>query len=121
MYAGENKSFSASAAKILIVENLTERLIDYVGRFVTANIISDYYRYFYANFPERTLDLFNKAIDDYVKENVGQKYYELTVSYLRKMLKLKGGKERVAKMIENYKILYKNRKAMIPMLIKIKI
>jgi hypothetical protein len=50
------------------------------------------------------------------KKNVGRGYYEQIVQWLTMMKKVKGGTKVVAEMIGQYKILYKNRRAMVSIL-----
>ena len=70
-----------------------------------------YHAAFAASFPKKTLDLFSKAIDKYA-ENTGRSIYENIVRLFTKMVKIEGGNIIVREMISQYRIIYKNRKAM---------
>ena len=65
-----------------------------------------------SSFPEETLSLFRKAIDQYAEKNTGRNYYEHIVDLMKKMINIKGGKKVVYDMINQYKTQYKNRRAM---------
>jgi hypothetical protein len=56
--------------------------------------------------------LFRQAIDKYAKDNTGREHYERIINLFKKMIKIEGGKELVEEMISQYRIFYKNRKAM---------
>ena len=60
--------------------------------------------------------MFRKEIDQYAKVNLGREHYSKIVSLFKEMVKIKGGKEVVKSMIDQYNIIYKNRKAMMEIL-----
>ncbi|MDR2115103.1 MAG: SWIM zinc finger family protein, partial [Planctomycetaceae bacterium] len=94
---------------LLVAENESKRLIELVEKYLTVNLIEQYYENFATQFPTQTLLLFRKALDDYIKNTTGSDAYEYLAKQFKKMQKINGGKEIVADMIEQYKILYKNR------------
>lgn len=103
---------SNNAFNLLAAENKTEQLIELVEKHLTENLIYEYYKHFAAQFPAKTLLLFRKALDKYVKDNVGRSFYEYLAKQLKKMQKINGGNKVVQDMVEQYRILYKNRAAL---------
>jgi hypothetical protein len=110
-YQKGNNWFNANIADVFVSEKQNERLLKYIEQHAHINVLEKYYPYFMLEFPDRTLMLFKKMIDDHMK-NTGREIYEKTVQLFEYMLKIKGGKEMVKQMISNYKGLYRNRKAM---------
>lgn len=113
-YQKNNRFFSSNIAEILLAENQTERLMNYVEKYLSIEILDKYHTHFPS--PEKTLILFRRGIDEYVQKNIGRTHYEYTARLLTKMNKIKGGKVVVDEMIMQYKLLYKNRKAMMEIL-----
>lgn len=87
---------------------------------LSAELIERYRSNFVAMYPQETLDLFEKAIDLYAERNIGRSHYEYINSLFKKIMKLGGGKNLVETMVTRYKTKYKNRKAMIEILGKVK-
>jgi hypothetical protein len=109
--------FNPSIANVLKAENQEERLMKYIEKHLRVDYLENYYTAFYTSFPEKTLELFRKAIDNYA-QHTGREYYERIISLFGEMVKIKGGNELVSEMIMQYKVLYKNRKAMMEILNK---
>ena len=105
--------FIPSVAKILKTEKQGERLMNYIEKDLSAEVLERYYIEFSSQFPEKTLMLFRQAINQYADQNVGDKHYDYVVNLVRKMLQIVGGKEVVIEMITEYRTLYKKRKNMI--------
>jgi hypothetical protein len=106
-YSGNN-----DAADLLVAENAVERLREFVEKHLSVDIMEQYYKYFVAEFPSKTLLMFRKVLDDYAQSNIGRNAYEHIALLLKKMQKIDGGKKFVKEMVEQYRILYKNRRAM---------
>jgi hypothetical protein len=115
-YESQGQWFNESLANLLAAEKAAERLMNYNEKHLAANKISAYHKFFADEFPEKTLALFRKAVDHYAEKNVWRGYYEQIVQWLTMMKKVKGGAKVVAEMIGQYKILYKNRRAMMSIL-----
>ena len=79
-------------------------------------ILNNYYKHFAPSYPEKTLEMFRKEIDQFTKVNLGREHYSKIVSLFKEMVKIKGGKEVVKSMIDQYNVIYKNRKAMMEIL-----
>jgi len=113
-YSGE-KGFSDSAAEFLVAENEIERLLHYVEKYLYMDNLERYYKVFSSNYPEKTLELFKKVIIPYAT-NTGRGYYEHILSLLKKMSKIKGGRRAASDLAEDFRLQYKNRRAMMEVL-----
>jgi hypothetical protein len=113
LYEKKEPSFSESTAKILLAENLSARLLAHIEEHLTIVRLERYYKGFSVDFPEETLALFRKVVDDYAEQNMGRSCYYQVASWLILMKRIKGGKAIITDMIEQYKVLYKNRRAML--------
>jgi len=113
-YSGE-KGFSNSAAEFLVAENEIERLLIYVEKHLYMDNLESYYKVFSSDYPEKTLEMFKKVIVPYAT-NTGRGYYEQILSLLKKMSQIKGGKQAASELVEDFRLQYKNRRAMIEVL-----
>lgn len=111
-YEKMDSRFSTNVADLLVEERKTDRLLTYITQHLHVEKVGLYYRYLTPEFPEKTLALFKRAMDEYLK-NTGKEIYENATRYFGSMLEIEGGKKMVNQMIEEYRVLYKNRKAMI--------
>jgi hypothetical protein len=107
-----NSQYNANITELLCAENLPERLVDYVETHLSVKILENYYRFFSEQYPARTLTLFKKALEEYAEKNIGREHYEYIVKLLRMMQKIHGGDAEVAEMTSQFRIKYKNRRAM---------
>ena len=82
--------------------------IEFVDQF--ANYVKD-------DYPEIIIQLFEQAIKTYAMKT-GRDFYNDVVRYLKKMQKLSGGEEIVKKIVGQFCIQYKNRRAMMEILNK---
>ena len=118
-YSGGKHYSNDSIADVLAEEKDAERLIKYIEKHPSVENIDKYHLHFSSSFPEATLALFRKAINQYAEKNTGRNHYEHIVDLMKKMNRIKDGKKAVNDMINQYKIQYKNRKALIEILNKI--
>jgi hypothetical protein len=116
LYDGKRIYFSQSVASVLAAENAAERLMNYVEAHLSASDLEQYYRFFAPAFPEKTLELFQRALDGYAEHNLGRSHYAHLLALLKKMSRIKGGKKAAAALVENYKARYKRRRAMLEVL-----
>jgi hypothetical protein len=79
------------------------------------DILERYYKVFSSDYPEKTLEMFKKVIVPYAT-NTGRGYYEQILSLLKKMSQIKGGKEAASDLVEDLRLQYKNRRAMMEVL-----
>jgi hypothetical protein len=109
---GKDSRFSYDAADLLVEEKLTERLLKYMEQGSSSEVLRKYYLHLAPDFPGRTIALFKKTIRTQL-ESTGRDTYEHAVLLFEDLLKVQGGEKEVLEMIGQYKVLYKNRKAMI--------
>lgn len=121
VYQKESRQyFTHQIADLLVEEKKIERLLDYVTRHCSTRSLESYYKHFVKAYPAETLRLFRLTIEDYTKNNLGREHYEYIVKLMKTMLSIVGGNEVVAAMKANFKTIYKNRRAMMEILEKIK-
>jgi hypothetical protein len=114
-----DKGFKFNISELLKAENQTERLLEYLEIHGSIDNLKHYHALFAAQFPEKTLALFKKLLNLYVDKNMGRDHYEYARDILETMRKINGGQDIVKQMIENYRTLYKNRRAMMEILNKL--
>ncbi|MDR2643668.1 MAG: SWIM zinc finger family protein [Planctomycetaceae bacterium] len=105
-------------AKLLVAEKAVDRLLEFVKKHLSVDLIDRYYENFATKYPHETLVLFRRVLDDYAKNFTGRDIYERIAQLLTKMQKISGGNKIVADMVQQYRVLYKNRKAMLKILSK---
>ena len=120
-YEKNGKFFSDSVADVLAEEKDAFRLMTYIEKYLSAERMDHYHCYFARVHPKETLDLFRKAINQYAGKNTGRNYYEYMVSLFKKIVRIEGGKEMATTMIAQYKVQYKNRRAMVEIFSKVKL
>ena len=118
LHYSNKKYFSSSAADLLVAEKETERLLKYIEQYPSIHELEKYYKTLIPDFPEKTLELFKKVIVSYAANNVGRTHYEKIHSLLMKISRIKGGKIIASKLVNEFKVQYKNRKAMMEILAK---
>jgi len=105
-------------ADIFIEENYKDRLLKLLEINSThIEFLDKYAKQLKDDYPEKIIQLFEPAIKTFAM-NTGRDIYTNVVNYLRKMQKLNGGEEKVRKIIGQFRIQYKNRRAMIEILNK---
>ena len=62
-------------------------LIFYIEKHLSVERLEKYYSFFSKDLPEKTLELFCKAINHYAEKNTGRNHYEYVVKLLMKMIK----------------------------------
>jgi len=114
----DSRWFHSSIAKVLQAEKQEERLMKYIEKHLSVDCLEQYYVCFSSSYPEKTLTLFRTAIDQYIQNNTGRTYYEHIVRLFDKMIQIDGGSNLVREMITQYRLLYKNRSAMMEIINK---
>ncbi|MDR3268589.1 MAG: SWIM zinc finger domain-containing protein [Tannerella sp.] len=112
------ESYNSNIPDLLVVENLTERLINYMETHLSVQIMEKYHTHFAGKYPEKTLKMFRKSLDSYADANVGEKHYDYVSKILKLMRKLPNGFNVVSEMIDNYRMVYKRRSKMMEILKK---
>jgi len=116
LHYSDKKYFDHSAADLLAAENELERLLNYVEKYLSMDRLEEYYKVFASVYPAKTLEMFKKILLPYVNNNTGRSHYEHIRSLLKKMSRIKGGKKAVSDMVADFRIHYKNRRAMMEVL-----
>jgi hypothetical protein len=112
-YEASKNSWHDHAADLLAAEGMAERLMEHIGKKLSLEKVENYHGFFAAAFPEKTLALFRKAVDQYAENNTGRTCYEHIVNVFEKMERIPGGASVTADMKAQYLIKYKNRRAMV--------
>jgi hypothetical protein len=115
----QNRDFSSSVADVLAAEGLAERLLSYIEKYPSLESLEKYYAVFAEDFPEKTLSLFRNAVDRYAERSLGRTSYERIAALLRTMTKIPNGGAIVTAMLDEYRIRYKRRRAMVEILGKL--
>jgi hypothetical protein len=115
-YDNDKRYFSDSAAMLLSAEKEAGRLIDYVEKHLSLDHLEYFYKDFAPAYPERTIGLFIKTLNHYADKNIGRTHYEHILAQLKKMSRIKGGKEAAKDLIAGFRKQYKNRRAMMEIL-----
>ena len=119
-YEKKGNDFNDSVADVLAEEHDASRLIMYIEKHLSMDRMDEYHNYFAKAYPKETLDLFRKVINHYAERNTGRNHYEYMVSLFKKIAHIEGGKKMATTMMAQYKIQYKNRRAMIEIFNKVK-
>ncbi|MCL2232395.1 MAG: hypothetical protein FWB99_04880, partial [Treponema sp.] len=82
----------------------------------SANNLEKYYKIFAFEYPEKTLELFINALVSYAEDNVSRSHYEYIALLLKKMSKIENGKKAASKLVADFRLQYKNRRAMMEVL-----
>ncbi len=120
-YEKSGKNFSSSVADVLAEEHDASGLLKYIGKHLTIERLDQYHTHFAPVYPNETLNLFRKVIDQYAERNIGRNHYEYLARLFKKIGSIEGGKEMVKVMIAQFKIQYKSRRAMVEVLGNIKL
>jgi hypothetical protein len=99
-----------------VAENEIERLLNYVEKYLSIDDLERYYKVFASDYPEKTLEMFKEALIRYANNNTGRGYYEQILSLLKKMSKIEGGKKAASDLVADFRLQYKNRRAMMEVL-----
>jgi hypothetical protein len=120
-YEKNEKYFSDSIADVLAAEKDAERLMKYIEKHLSVEKLEAYRTHFVSSYPNETLTLFRKAIVQYAEKNTGRSTYEYIVSLFKIIARIEGGKEVITALINQFKIQYKNRRAMMEIFNKVTI
>jgi hypothetical protein len=94
-----------------------QRLSRYIKKHLySTDELVRYHENFASAYPEKTLELFKKVLVFYARNNIGRSHYECIFSLLNKMKDIKGGKKASADLAADFRIRYKNRRAIMEIL-----
>jgi hypothetical protein len=108
----ERHHFNAALAGLYVEEKMKDELYKMVEKSPMINTLMSYSKHLKDNYSDKLLKLFKSAIEWYIGQNTGRKAYRTASEYLKEMTRLNGGNEMLRAMINNFKIQYKNRPAM---------
>ena len=116
-YSASRGRFSGNVIKndvanVLAEEKLEERLLVTLEKNPNPYSVEEFYKHCIEGFPERTLALFRRAVDQYTANNVGTEHYGTIAKWLRVIRRLPGGVAVCEEMLADYRITYKRRTAM---------
>ncbi|MDR1788713.1 MAG: SWIM zinc finger family protein [Treponema sp.] len=115
---GKHRGYDDSLAALYHAEGDMPALFNCIEKWPSLNLITKYHRALAAVFPEKTLALFRKAVDAYADSGTGRSYYEEIARLLKNIAALPGGEKAAREMIARYRLVYKNRRAMMEILAK---
>lgn len=93
-------------------EQLYDRLLKCVQTSYGLFILQKYEKILAKEYPKEVLQKYTEELNEMAKYTADRKRYQEWVLILKRMLKIKGGKETVNEIVENWRVLYKNRRAM---------
>ena len=101
-------------AEIYIEEKDYDKLFGYLSalEYRRLDALLQYASHLNATHSSQILPLFTDDLRTYAEKNLGRNHYEYIARVLRGMRKLNGGKEAVKQLVEEFRILYKRRSAM---------
>ena len=105
-------------AQIYIWEKSWDKLFDIVKKNASLDKLDSYEKYLMKDYAEEITDLYQTAILNYMVNNMGRDHYQNACRYLRKMIKI-GAREKANFVIEQLKVLYPKRKALMEELQKV--
>ncbi len=107
-------------ANIFIEENYKERLLKLIQINAShINFVDEYAKYLISDYPDKILTFYEEGVKVLAK-NTGRNFYKEIAGYLKKMKKITGGEEKIDVIIKYFQAIYKNRRAMMEILAKIK-
>ncbi len=101
-------------AEIYIEEKDYDKLFGYLSalEYRRLDALLQYASHLNATHSFQILPLFTDDLRTYAEKNLGRNHYEYIARVLRGMRKLNGGKEVVKQLVEEFRVLYKRRPAM---------
>lgn len=98
-------------ARIYIEEQHWDRLLHLVEKS-DLNTLLEYERYLKPEYPEKVRDLLLEHVQVYAERNISRYHYRQVVRMLKNIRTYPGGDKKVDKLIDEFKLKYKARKAM---------
>lgn len=93
-------------------ERCYERLLDYVLTSSSVYKLIEHESILKDIYPSETLDLYTKLLAEMSSHTSSRDTYRQWVSYLNRMLDIEGGRERVDQIVNDWKVKYKRRRAL---------
>lgn len=120
-YEKKGKNFSNSVAEVLTEEHDASGLLRYIEKHLTIERVDVYHTHFAKEYPKETLDLFRKVVIHHAEKNIGRNHYEYLARLFKEIGNIEGGKEMATTLIAQFKVQYKNRRAMVGVFSNIKL
>ncbi len=95
-----------------------DRYLELLETNTTLQQIEAAEKYLAKLYPDEFISLYDKAIRSFIENNVGRAYYQDSCRHIRRMKKL-GGRQIAEELVEDMRIRYKNRKALLEELNKV--
>lgn len=112
-------SENANVEEIYKEEKMYDRLLEYVLNSSGLDALKTYESVLKKEYPEQILDKYRGEVNKMALHTSDRNHYSYLVSLLRRMKKIKGGTKIVEKIVEEWKVNYKNRRAMMDELRKL--
>lgn len=107
---------SSVEADIYVEERDFVRLVDFLRRNSSLEILLNYSHCLKDDYPEDLLERFSSQVQAYADKSTGRPHYEYVAKALKEMLKLKGGEQEVRLLVDVFRQAYKRRRAMMEIL-----
>lgn len=107
--------------KLYLEENMYDELLECVIKSVGLYKLEEYEKLLKPMYPNELLGKYKKEVCSMALHTSDRKRYCEIVTVLRRMQKYKTGKEMVNELVEDWKVSYKNRRAMMEELSKLKL
>ncbi|NLN84111.1 MAG: hypothetical protein GX138_07140 [Firmicutes bacterium] len=99
--------------RLYLVDGLYDRLIELIINSPGLDLLSQYENILKDLYPQELLHKYENTVNSLVVKSSKRGHYRELVSILRRMLKYPGGREKVSEIVEEWKIKYKRRPAML--------
>lgn len=103
---------NAQIAHLYKYEKLYDRLLEYVLKRQGMNYLFEYEDVLKEKYPQELIQKYTEELNKEAKYTANRKKYQEWIMILSKMIKITGGKEVVKKIVANWRIMYRNRRAM---------
>ena len=100
-------------------EKLYDRLLEYVLSTEGLYALREYEKELKDYYPEEVLQKYADEVNRMATHTADRRRYQEWVAILRRMSKIKGGKEKVCEIVEHWRFAYRNRPAMMDELRKL--
>ncbi|MCM1083296.1 MAG: hypothetical protein NC428_07450 [Clostridium sp.] len=100
-------------------EKLYDRLLEYALNCPGLHVLQEYESVLKKEYSEQILSKYHDEVNKMAFHTSDRKHYSILVSLLRRMQKMRGGSKIVKQIVEEWKVKYKNRPAMMDELMKL--
>ena len=118
-YANDKETLNIKMAELYKEEKLYDRLLAYVLKSSGLYAVQSYENVLKKEYPKQILSKYQDEVNKMASCTGNRKHYADLVALLRRMKQIKGGSEIVETIVEEWKIKYRNRPAMMDELSKL--